>query len=588
MPDVISTRTLDASPISTLALLASLPGPPQPVRQYIEETDAPYEFAPNDATAVNGVTSVAPTGGTPGRWLLKSDRISVAPLGGVLDDTARLQTFLDACAGHAILELREGEFRITSPLLINQPNQPMTLKGISNSEQINGAPVGRQTILAWYGAAASPVVSVSASSSTVTIQDLAIENRSAGASVASHGILAVDSDELRIINVLMFPVDAAHGFSTAAIELGGAGHDLSKAHLQDLYIRNCVVGILVKSTIHTQITHATLISNTTCLIVGSANTTAYSTSCIGCTFEARTGQTGARVVRAQSVTFVGCQFDAWDNTHFGFEILSTAALADVVTFTGCRFTGNTVPSGLKVDFAAATVNVIGTFFSGFTTSGILNANNKWINVIGSHSDDAAIPLIDSTAIGSVRMVGNDVAGTGLVIDSLGGSTGVRIPSFLQMGGGTQPTTGLLRFPKPSEQSVLATFRREASAIDVPFLRTDIGSDVIIGETDVGVLPSLMLKANTDVQLFAPSVLLREAAGAVRATWTIGAATAWDTAAATSMEFKSNGTTRFKYDATGLSFYGVATVARQVLATGTGKTVDNVITALQNLGLVSQV
>lgn len=37
----------------------------------------------------------------------------------------------------------------------------------------------------------------------------------------------------------------------------------------------------------------------------------------------------------------------------------------------------------------------------------------------------------------------------------------------------------------------------------------------------------------------------------------------------------------------LGFYGVNPVFRQVLATGTGKTVDNVITALQNLGLVSQ-
>jgi hypothetical protein len=38
---------------------------------------------------------------------------------------------------------------------------------------------------------------------------------------------------------------------------------------------------------------------------------------------------------------------------------------------------------------------------------------------------------------------------------------------------------------------------------------------------------------------------------------------------------------------GLSFYGVAAVARQLLATGAGATVDNVITALQALGLVRQ-
>jgi hypothetical protein len=37
----------------------------------------------------------------------------------------------------------------------------------------------------------------------------------------------------------------------------------------------------------------------------------------------------------------------------------------------------------------------------------------------------------------------------------------------------------------------------------------------------------------------------------------------------------------------IGFYGVTPVTRQVLATGAGATVDNVITALQNLGLVSQ-
>jgi len=37
----------------------------------------------------------------------------------------------------------------------------------------------------------------------------------------------------------------------------------------------------------------------------------------------------------------------------------------------------------------------------------------------------------------------------------------------------------------------------------------------------------------------------------------------------------------------IGFYGVAPVARAVLATGAGATVDNVITALQNLGLVKQ-
>lgn len=47
--------------------------------------------------------------------------------------------------------------------------------------------------------------------------------------------------------------------------------------------------------------------------------------------------------------------------------------------------------------------------------------------------------------------------------------------------------------------------------------------------------------------------------------------------------------RIRGDGSGpaVGFYGVAPIARAVLATGAGATVDNVITALQNLGLVKQ-
>lgn len=56
---------------------------------------------------------------------------------------------------------------------------------------------------------------------------------------------------------------------------------------------------------------------------------------------------------------------------------------------------------------------------------------------------------------------------------------------------------------------------------------------------------------------------------------------------------ASGTTQQTYgtfiegSGTTLGFYGVTPIARAVLATGTGATVDNVITALQNLGLLAQ-
>ena len=42
-----------------------------------------------------------------------------------------------------------------------------------------------------------------------------------------------------------------------------------------------------------------------------------------------------------------------------------------------------------------------------------------------------------------------------------------------------------------------------------------------------------------------------------------------------------------HDGSNVGFYGTAPIAQAVLATGAGATVDNVITALQNLGLVKQ-
>lgn len=57
--------------------------------------------------------------------------------------------------------------------------------------------------------------------------------------------------------------------------------------------------------------------------------------------------------------------------------------------------------------------------------------------------------------------------------------------------------------------------------------------------------------------------------------------AYDTAARLGLEIEASGTEPK------IGFYGVAPIARAVLATGAGASVDDVITALQNLGLVKQ-
>jgi hypothetical protein len=57
--------------------------------------------------------------------------------------------------------------------------------------------------------------------------------------------------------------------------------------------------------------------------------------------------------------------------------------------------------------------------------------------------------------------------------------------------------------------------------------------------------------------------------------------AYDTAARLGMEIQASGTESM------IGFHGVSPIARAVLATGAGASVDDVITALQNLGLVKQ-
>src|SRR6185436_13530095 len=99
--DQIASRLFGTSALSTLAQYAALPGPPQRVFARIGEVEAPYEFVPGDVTTADGYKSIAPTGGTAGRWLLRSNQIRLLPLGGGVDDRPRLQAALIALQGYA-------------------------------------------------------------------------------------------------------------------------------------------------------------------------------------------------------------------------------------------------------------------------------------------------------------------------------------------------------------------------------------------------------------------------------------------------------------------------------------------------------
>lgn len=175
--DSIAKRTLDAAPISTLAALAAQPGPQNGCRQYIEETDAQYEFVPGDVTAVDGWTSIAPTGGTAGRWLLRDDRISIAPLGANADDWVRLHSAQIACSYKACIEMRAGTWLAKTVQNIPRGTclrmQPGTsiISSIAPSVNVLDAPfsVGPGTSTSATTFAAANTVGAKTISSTVSI-----------------------------------------------------------------------------------------------------------------------------------------------------------------------------------------------------------------------------------------------------------------------------------------------------------------------------------------------------------------------------------------------------------------------------------
>lgn len=123
----------------TLALMGAAPGPSVSTLAWQVETAAAYEFLPGDVTAVDGWTSVANTGGTNGRWLLRGARVALAPRGGGLDDSPRLASAFGALAGKAVLE-PYGSFLIKTSLYDNG-----LLGGIPSHTRMECAPGCRFT-----------------------------------------------------------------------------------------------------------------------------------------------------------------------------------------------------------------------------------------------------------------------------------------------------------------------------------------------------------------------------------------------------------------------------------------------------------
>ena len=177
--DVLTNRSLAAAALSTLALFAAQPGPPQSSITWCEEVDAPYLFVPGDVTAVDGVTSIAPTGGTAGRWLLGSDRVSIATTGGA--QNVRLNTIIAACGGKARVAFRANTFVIAAPVFVTA------------NTVIDGHPGTNLASTMANGTGTSNCVLVAAPHTT-------------GAAVALSANPVVGSEVLAVVDTASFPV----------------------------------------------------------------------------------------------------------------------------------------------------------------------------------------------------------------------------------------------------------------------------------------------------------------------------------------------------------------------------------------------
>lgn len=163
--------------------------------------------------------------------------------------------------------------------------------------------------------------------------------------------------------------------------------------------------------------------------------------------------------------------------------------------------------------------------------------------------------VDGSTVAAVQSTGVAVTGT------------LTTSGAVSLGGGTPAAAGVIRFPKPSEQTQLISFNRDAGGVDISVLATDAGNAITLGSTSASA-GALYLRSAGGVQILGDSLLLRQNDATVRHTLTIAAATTWSAAASTSLAFQYNGTTRIALDTNGVGFFAVTPVARASAITQT--------------------
>lgn len=300
-----------------------------------------------------------------------------------------------------------------------------------------------------------------------------------------------------------------------------------------------------------------------------------------------TGQTWAQANTFSGAIVLGSTFSAATGTFSGaITGGSTASFAGVISGSNATIATGTITTSQPLTLTQ-TWNASGVAFTGFK-----------IGVMNTASAAASIPI--DVQVGGVSKFQVDLAGSvysaltngnqygfGTIAGSTTGFqylSGLSGPSVNASGattmgwhGGTGNThVGASYQIGFTTSGVTGTF-------DMGFGRTGNDAIYLRAQRTTSVGPTLTYQGNSTTT--AGRAMLdavyswataTDASRKARATYSV-----YDTAARECMRFEASGS------ASMLSFHGSAAVAQQVLATGAGASVDNVITLLQLLGLCKQ-
>lgn len=207
----------------TLAAMAAYSAPNAVSFAWCAETDAPYKFTPASATTPNGWTSVASTSGTVGNWDIQSDRISIAPRGGGLDDWPRLFAAIAALATiTGSVQLRGGDWSCQTVEnfpsfghLVGAPDVTV-ISDLAQGDSVNNAPFKTPSPITGLDLGLTNDTTVGATTLTLN----AVTNLAVGDWICVVVEDAIFATQYRIVNIVGLVVTVERPILWAFIRTG--------------------------------------------------------------------------------------------------------------------------------------------------------------------------------------------------------------------------------------------------------------------------------------------------------------------------------------------------------------------------------